>query len=71
MEGTALSDDFYDWFLDDVGVRWEGHQWVAYNIGKPSRASSKNWSTGLGTGTEIEDIFMLFRHSSITFLPSH
>ena len=56
------------WFLEDIGVRWEEHQWRAYNIGKPTESSSKHWSTGLGD-IEVDEIFTLFRHSNLTFLP--
>ena len=52
----------------DIAVRWEGHQWRAYNIGKPAVNCSEHWSTGLGP-LEVDEIFTLFSHSNVTFLP--
>ena len=66
-----MPSDLSDWFLADVGIRWETHQWVAFNIGRPNRFCSINWSTGLGSSADIEDIFTLFGHSTLMFfLPS-
>jgi hypothetical protein len=55
-------------FLEDIAIRWEDHQWRAYNIGKPKINCSENWSTGLGA-IEVDEIFTLFRHSNLVFLP--
>ena len=64
-----MPHDLADWFLADIGIRWETHQWIAFNIGRPNRFCSKLWSTGLGSSADIEDIFVLFRHSTLTFFP--
>jgi len=54
--------------LEEVAFRFEGHGWVAYNIGPPTPWCAKSWSTALGTD-DVEDLFTLFRHSNLTFLP--
>jgi hypothetical protein len=56
------------WFLEDIGIRWESHQWRAFNIGKPKVNCSKDWSTGLGP-IDLEEALALFRHSNITIFP--
>lgn len=55
--------------LEEVALRYENGIWTAYNFGRPTPWCSPDWSTQLGTD-DIEDLFTLFRHSRLTFLPA-
>jgi len=53
----------------DIAIRWVGHQWIAYNVGRTTTYSSKFWSTGIGD-IEFDEVLTLFRrYASVMFLP--
>lgn len=55
--------------LQEVAFRFEGGTWTVYNFGHPTPWCSRDWSTQLGTD-DVEDLFVLFRRSNLTFLPA-
>jgi len=59
-----------DYRLIDVAVRWEGNQWIAYNIGRKPEYAEKGWTTSLGDCSPEDILDMLFCNSSVTFLPA-
>ena len=65
-----MSDDIANYRLIDVAVRWEGNQWIAYNIGRKPKEASKYWSTSLGAASAEDILEMLFCNSSVIFLPA-
>jgi len=59
--------------MTDIGIRWEGRQWVAHLIEPPAGHfevwRENGWSTGCGD-IEPDEVMTLFRRCDIMFFPA-